>query len=303
MVLLFSASRYLLLPVQNKLTPLPNVNDTKVEPASNVAICPQRELFTSQEELSELTLNLKPRDLPLATRLNDTERDTLIGLVKLVKAFLESNEIAYVLGYHSLLGSYVMHDLLPHDDTVQLLARTSYRRAVSAAVAKDADLDLSDHTSDAAYTHVRFFAKTREGTKRPVWPFVELHYYDENSTHAWTMMPDPGRVEVKIEAFYPVHDRPLARLWMPVPRDPLTFLLQTYSSYEYVSFDRDHRFDVAESPTKIPWGKMLTQYPFVHRISCGEGVKETLIYHRVEHYSVYIDEYYFPHNKSTAGLR
>ena len=182
---------------------------------------------------------------------------------------------------------------------VQLLAKTSNGRAVSTAVAKDADLDISEHSTDA-YTHVRFYAKTREGTK-PIWPFVELHYYDENSTHAWTRMPDPGRVVVKIDAFYPVHDRPLSRLWMPVPRDPLNFLRQTYSSHEYVSFDRDHRIDVAESPSKTPWSQVLRKYPFVHRISCGEGVKETLIYHRVDHYSVYIDEY-FPLNTSTAGL-
>ena len=118
MVLLFAASKYRPDPTQNDAASLLTVKYTTAEPGSNVAICQQRELFISQKELSEFTLNIQPKDLPLPTRLNDTEHDTLIGLVKLVKAFLVRNQIPYVLGYHSLLGSYVMHDLLPYDDKV-----------------------------------------------------------------------------------------------------------------------------------------------------------------------------------------
>ena len=44
---------------------------------------------------------------------------------------LDRNNISYVLGYHSLLGSWMMHSPLPHDDTIQLLTRVSLSNAVA----------------------------------------------------------------------------------------------------------------------------------------------------------------------------
>ena len=44
---------------------------------------------------------------------------------------LDRNNISYVLSYHSLLGSWLMHSLLPHDDTIQLLTRVSLSKPIA----------------------------------------------------------------------------------------------------------------------------------------------------------------------------
>lgn len=205
---------------------------TIVAPSTGSSIDPcqlERQLFMRKEELSKFSVPIPPKNLP-PSKLNITESSSLVDLLELVKVFLDRNNISYVLGFHSLLGSYVMHNLLPYDDKIQLLAKVSHKQILSKAISKDDKLTITEHsTGKDSYKYVRLFKKTSRQTKHP-WPLVELHYYDENSTHVWTTMPHPERVVVERTAFYPFHDRPMARLWLPAQRDPRKFLLQVHIS-------------------------------------------------------------------------
>lgn len=260
----------------------------------------ERLVFISHKELSEFTVSYSSKNVP-PSKLNSTERGSLFDLLDIVQVFLDRHKISYVLGYHSLLGSYMMHGILPYDDTIELLARVSHKQTLSKAIATDDKLKTKEHTSiNSNYTHVRFFLKT-SGQKPSHWPFVELHFYDENSTHVWTTMPPPKRVVMKIDSFYPFHERPFAGHWLDAPEDPLQFLLQIYSKSHYETFGWDYRADVAEPPTKMGWVAMRKHHPFVGRINCAEGVKETLKFSGVAQYDVYIDEH-FPTKTFTVGF-
>jgi len=240
----------------------------------------ERPLFMTREELPKFKIShlfkFKPR-----VKMNPVERNRLVSLLKLVQAYLERYEISYVLAYESLLGSYVMHNILPYDTTVQLLAGTIFNKTVADSVAKDDQLAATWPN----HTHVRFFEK--KAGRKP--PFVELHFFDENSTHVWTMLPPPRRVVMETSSFYPFHDRPFASNWFPAPKDPRNFLLQIYSK-KYYEFDMWNSTKRVILSHKVPWRIIRLYNPGVRRANCGEGVKETLVFHRLDQYILYIEE-------------
>ena len=250
----------------------------------------ERPLFMQREELPKFKISHPGKYKP-HSKMNATERKSLVSLLELVQAYLERNKISYVLGYESLLGSYVMHNILPHENTVHLLARTVFNRTVADSVAKDDKLAATWPN----HTHLRFFEKNAE--RKP--PFVELHFFDENLTHVWTTTPPPRHVVVETSSFYPFHERPFESHWLPAPKDPRKFLLQIYSKdYYEVDMWNTTKPSATHWHYKVLWRIIRQSHPVVKRANCGKGVKETLVCHRLDQYIVYIDEE-FP---SSAGV-
>ena len=252
----------------------------------------ERPLFMKREELPKFTISHPAKYKP-HRKMNEKERKSLVSLLELVQAYLERNKISYVLAYESLLGSYVMHTVLPYENTVHLLARTGFNKTVADSVAKDDKLAATWPN----YTHLRFFEK--KAGRQP--PFVELHFFDENSTHVWTTAPPPRHVVMETSSFYPFHERPFASHWVPAPKDPRKFLLQIYSTkyYEFVMWNTTK--SAIAWPMKVVWRVIRNSRPVVKRVNCGEGVKETLVCHGLDQYILYIDEA-FPSKTVTLGL-
>ena len=209
------------------------------------------------------------------------------------KIFTENN-ITYILAYGSLLGSYLLHDILPWDDDLDLLVRFSDRQKMLDLFKQSRydHIGAIEHKGHAAKMIKLFYKNSPQAGKYAwKWPFADAAFYDENQDNVWSTQK--GVIKMKRSKFYPLHRRPYGGLWLPAPRDPRTFLRFKYHTFVCKSHYWNHRREISAQPISASCSTLLDYYPMVHRTPEGEGVRETLKLGKRVLYSVHIDEVYW----------
>lgn len=195
------------------------------------------------------------------------------------------------------------HDLLPWDDDIDIMVRHNDRiRMEKALIDLGSEYSLVNHTSEK---HMKFFMKStpKKWKFAWAWPFIDISFYDENSTHAWEIghENDASRVYPRNETF-PLHRRPLGPLWLPCPRDTRTFLMRSIKgpdkTFRCGQQGWQHSRETVFSKNLVSCHHLLKDYAVVHRSAAPGGIIEKLIDGVEVMHSCFIQE---PKNAVTRG--
>lgn len=226
------------------------------------------------------------------------EHDSCVQLIGLVDHLFRKRQIPYVLAYGNLVGSYVMHDLLPWDDDIDVLVSWSKYDRFKLFLEHDLKphgLDVQVHDTLRVNTMKVFFSNgSRAGIRPWTWPFIDIAFYEENATHVWNQNVEfAGDVMLPREWFYPITSRPFAWLWLPAPRNTAKFLERRYGRLKCIRYAWNHKDELPSwSIAYAPCESLQTFYPFVWREPHSKGVKETVKLNGQILYSVIVNDTY-----------
>jgi len=209
------------------------------------------------------------------------------------KLIHEQLNLTYFMYGGSLLGSFRHHDLIPWDDDLDLFLNFSDKRFLISELEKL----YPKYEVFEAGPRLKFFSQysRRLGRYPWNWPYVDIHFFKENSTHIWDSSEEFHTFSYPKSIVFPLHRRPLGGLRLNAPRDSLANLKATYRGKECVSLDYSHELERVEPlrGIRIPCSLLKEIYPFVYRSKPGagvEGVKETVKIGDTELYSLVVNE-------------
>jgi hypothetical protein len=126
-----------------------------------------------------------------------------------------------------------------------------------------------------------FFSWCPYYSKEPwPFPFIDVFYYDENSTHVW-LLGQPSSCPVRREDVFPLVLRPLGSLWLYGPREPMAhFESRKMTKIEtgcYL-YAYSHKYERQVRPDILfaNCSELKSIYPYVERQCTPRQCKEYL---------------------------
>ena len=224
------------------------------------------------------------------------ERDRCVDLLSTVGAIFREFNITYMLAYGTLLGSYVMHDMLPWDDDLDLFVSIDdlpkMRRLFNASGAGQyKQIRLMETENNWAFTVKLFSLKDPKAGKYSWnWPYVDIAFYTEKnrvmSTHK-----DRSHWEMNRDYFFPTVQRPVGGRWFPSPRNTRAFIARKYRHFVCKSHTWNHKKEVFMPRVYSANCTILASYyPFVERKVLLGKTTETLMLNGTARYSLTLEE-------------
>ena len=260
--------------------------------------------------------------------LNNTQYNHLINLLERVDRFFTDYNITWTLCFGTLLGSYMSHNLLPWDDDLDICiyhgdVKKTCQLYNHGAMKKYNlglyiyQLSCQDSTGEIFTTNLTTIHKcdslkmklydslSTEGSSKYEWswPFVDVLSFDFNSTFGWINNMDPNirssNHMVTHDKFFPLHNRPFGRLFLPSPASPRDVLASRYTEGDYgenfsckTSF-WNHIKAHGRAVKMVECKTLAEYYPFVHREQLNNGkVLETLCIGSTGYYSFMVTEHF-----------
>jgi hypothetical protein len=112
------------------------------------------------------------------------------------------------------------------------------------------------------------------------FPFIDIFYHDQNSTHIW-LLGKPADCPTRVEEVFPLVLRPLGSLWLYGPREPMAhFDSRNMKGIETLCFSStySHKEEIfIESRYgNVNCSEINSIYPYVNRQCTSRGCNETL---------------------------
>ena len=182
---------------------------------------------------------------------------------------LEEARVTYFMTSGTLLGSYRHHGHIPWDDDVDLMVNSSDKELIwttLTALFPEYGLFLSGR-KDSPY-HWKFYPRYggRRVPFRPFrWPFVDLLFFVENSTHVWNGSPNLPTERWPRRFVFPLRRRPFDNLLLPAPCDTEAVLAVNFDVDECHNRAFSHIYDLPmfQSAIAVPCSALTARYPFV----------------------------------------
>lgn len=121
------------------------------------------------------------------------------------------------------LGSYTHHDFLPWDDDVDIRVPNKDRPDMLTALRQELDHVITiahvEHEEYGSYDKIFFSWASRAGQQKWTYPFIDIGYFDENSTHVWQANYGFDSIDdcaISKEKIFPLVWRPFGEIWLPV---------------------------------------------------------------------------------------
>ena len=245
------------------------------------------------ERLKRVTDALPWLSHPLLPRvITRHERDRCVDLLSTLDAiFLEFN-ITYMLAHGTLLGSYVMHDMLPWDDDLDIFVNiddlAKLKRVFNASGAGHFKMIqfLETQNTNAITGKVFSLEDPKAGVYRWHWPFVDISFYTENNM-VMSSYQAIERWEMNRGYFFPTVQRPLGGRFFPTPRNTSAFIAYKYKKFVCKSHPWNHKKEVYNKRVySVNCTTLASHYPFVERKVLLGKTTETLMLNGIARYSL-----------------
>ena len=238
------------------------------------------------ERLKRLTDALPWRSHPRLPRIiTRRERDRCIELLLTVDAILREFNITYTLAYGTLLGSYIMHDMLPWDDDLDIFANIDdlqkIKRLFNASGAGHyKQLQLAEIQAITPFTLKLYsLADPKVRLYDWHWPYIDIAFYYKRNSFLTSYKNRPYW-EMHQRNFFPLVQRPLGGHLFPCPRNTRAFVAIRYRRFVCRSHHWNHKREVHIGRSRRHAANctvLATHYPFVKRnVLYGQRL-ETLV--------------------------
>ena len=132
------------------------------------------------------------------------------------------------------------------------------------------------------YYKAKFYALngTRAGFYEWTWPFVDLIFYERIGDDICTLDADGPMYKMcqSVHTTFPLHRRPIGKLWLPAPWDTRSYLQKRFTSFHCQFGTWDHVNEQWHPKAYATHNclDMVEFYPHVHHKCVEDGVKEDL---------------------------
>ena len=231
-------------------------------------------------------------DFFVEDRVTASERRLMLYTFDTLASALDKANVTYFMYGGTLIGSIRHHAHIPWDDDLDIIIAYSDRPKAESAM-----LGLSPEfvfykpaDSQKKILQWKFYSASASSTawipKPYGWPFVDIFFYRDNSTHIWDIEPEyhnAGFVWPK-NVIFPLTRRPFGSTLAPAPCDSLAFVETNYpgaGSTRCAAPNFNHRRDIhrlsLRSGKTVPCASLWNMFPFVFRSrSADDTVIESL---------------------------
>jgi hypothetical protein len=123
-----------------------------------------------------------------------------------------------------ILGSYTHHDIIPWDDDVDLSVaitnRHQFQSIIKSELSSSYSITIMQINNKRNYDKVFFTWCPPAGKFSWRFPFIDIFYHGQNSTHVW-LIGKPSTCPVRRQDVFPLVLRPLGPLWLLAPKEPI----------------------------------------------------------------------------------
>ncbi len=221
-----------------------------------------------------------------------------MALLEAFSAIMVKEKIPYIMCDGTLLGSYMMHDMIPWDNDLDVMVSWKemkktlnvFRRitkengpyqAMNYQVSRNVDFSYLERNisfSDKVFHKFKFFRTSSNIAGKHLWrwPFIDVKFFGENSTHVWPVDFETQKFYTSRRGFYPLHLRPFGNLWLPAPADTRTFLKDKFRRFWCRSSRWNHKKETDQKSVLVSCKSIIPYYPLVHRTPFKNGAREIL---------------------------
>ncbi|CAF1257346.1 unnamed protein product [Rotaria magnacalcarata] len=193
----------------------------------------------------------------------------------LIENVFKKHNIKYMMMAATLLGSYTHHDILPWDDDVDIRVSILDRYRLQSIIIRELSSEpysiiIMQLHNARNYDKVFFSWCPHAGMTPWRFPFIDIFYHDQNSTHVW-LLGQPSSCPVPVEEIFPLVLRPLGSLWLYGPRQPMAHFearkMRAIGTACFI-FPYSHKYEKLMMPNFIYANctQLKTVYPYVERI-------------------------------------
>ena len=247
------------------------------------------------ERLKRLTDALPWLSHPRLPRvITRDERDRCVDLLSTVGAIFREFNITYMLAHGTLLGSFVMHDMLPWDDDIDIFVnfndlpkmRRLFNDSGNGHYKQIQLLENNNWSTGKVFS----LKDPKAGVYRWHWPYIDIAFYTEKNMVMSSHNGSP-RWELSRGYFFPTVQRPLGGRWFPTPRNTSGFLAYKYQHFVCKSHSWNHKNEVfIKRVYSVNCTTLASHYPFVERKVLLNKTTETLMLNGTARYSLTLDE-------------
>ena len=205
----------------------------------------------------------------------------LMDTLEALSGALTKANITYFLYSGTLLGSWRHHGLVPWDDDVDIAVDFTRQRELRRAL--DTLKPKFTYTERGTVSW-KFYAQSAHEIDSFLWrwPFVDICFFGENSTHVFEhdldMFPEFAFPKAWV---FPLVLRPLGKLLLPAPWRTKEVLDVTYNLQECKISHYSHRREKGKDWNEIKTvacDDLRPVYPFVEHVPLGaDSCNETLV--------------------------
>ena len=224
------------------------------------------------------------------------ERDRCVELLSTLDTIFREFNITYMMAYGTLLGSYVMHDMLPWDDDLDIFVNLDHlpkmrRLFNNSGNGHYKQIQLLETQNSNCFTGKVFSLKDpKAGVYRWHWPYIDIAFYTEKNMVMSSYKATP-RWELNRGYFFPTVQRPLGGRWFPAPRNTSAFIAFKYKHFVCKSHTWNHKNEVrVKRVYSVNCTTLASHYPFVERKVLLGKTTETLMLNGTALYSLTLEE-------------
>ena len=225
--------------------------------------------------------------------LTKKDREILLDLFKYFISVCEKHNITYFMQGGTLLGSWRHHGFIPWDDDIDIFVDINDTQRLRRLFNKG----THEYYALLAYERLKIYPEngTNPSGYPWLWPYVDVTFYLQNTTHLWGNHIDEFPNEVyRIGDVFPLHLRPFENLYVKSPHDGLAVLRQTFDSGNCETHFYSHKYEDSDVPEvkNVGCSKFRNHLAFVYRHPTADnvGIQETLILGHKTIHSLVVNE-------------
>ncbi|XP_064648259.1 uncharacterized protein LOC135500632 [Lineus longissimus] len=223
---------------------------------------------------------------------NRVYRDVFLDLLKTFIEIADELELVWFIHYGTLIGSWRHHGFVPWDDDIDIIVNISQKDALLSKIKSMNPYYMGED----GIPIVKFYSN-RSTLKVPKsyhkWPFIDILFFEEDDDAIWDNLRYMNNIHLQKSDVFPLHKRPFEGFLVNSPRRPMKLLVKIFHSSDPVKCatgEGSHRPGRDMPSVEVTCEALKNIFPFVHRESVDNIMKETLKLGDRALHTKYVDE-------------